>query len=422
MVALMLLVMPIMNVDFMPREVFGVTGLNIGNIVWLVAFAMAVISIRSRKGTLRLSSYFSLPLGVFITLYLIAVIWTVFDLDAIQSPIYRITRISLIIENIFKPLQLLLVGWIVMVFCEIEGSTVPVQRVLYLVPLIIAPIEMYFFFLGGSSGVEYQEGRGSISTSIGYHANELGAVGTYLLAFMLMTKEQKIWGMVRYLSIGASLLIIALSFSRMAYVTTLVLIALVFFKLKYKERIILTALAGVVVIAFSAQLMTRIYFGVDDSIKKTDINLVSAGRIDGIWLPLMPHLFDHAVIGSGVYSILKSSEAKKGLPTHPHNAYLQVALDMGFIGVAVLLWVLARFLSLGRNTETGFVYIVICWMLMGLTGSSFYPGYANFIVWVSYGFALSVRRESLSKQNNAADKIRTGQRKGDRLEMLKGRS
>lgn len=394
----MLLVTPIVNVSFMPREVLGIPGLNIGNIVWLAAFGAAIFKMQTRKGTFMFSTYFSLPLFMFMLLYLIAVIRTLYDQGSIQSPIYHVTTLSLILENIIKPFQLILAGWVVMAFCVIEGRTISMQRVMYFVPLLIAPLQIYFFFLGGGSGTDYQEGRGIISTSIGYHANELGAVGSYLLAFVLLLKEyKKTWGIIRYISIGASLLIIALSFSRMAYLTTVVLVAIVFFKIRHKERVALVALASVVILAFSAQLASRIYFGIDKSQKKTDINQVSAGRIDGIWLPLMPHLFDNAVFGSGVYSILKSPEARRGIPTHPHNAYLQVALDMGFLGVAILLWLLARFLTLGRNTETGFMYIVICWMLMGLTGSSFYPMYANFIVWISYGFALGIRKTQMRR-------------------------
>jgi len=391
----MLLLFPIVNISFMPREVMGIHGLNIGNIVWLSAFVMAVFSITSRKGNLRFSSYLSLPVMLFLFMYLIAVIWTMFNLDAIQRPGHGITTKSLIMEDLLKPLQLLLAGWIVMVYCEVEGNTVRIQRVVFIIPLIIVPIVMYYYFQG-SIGTDYVSGRDEISDLFGYHANELGAVGTYLLAFALITKEQRMH-LLRYLSIGASLMIIVLSFSRMAYLTTLALIVLTFFKLKHKERLVLVSLTGVVIIVFSVQLMSRLYFGIDTSRKKVDINQISANRIDKIWRPMIPHFLDHMIFGDGVYSVLKTPEARVWMPSHPHNAYLQVALDMGVLGVAALLWLLARFLSLGRRTQTAFLYVVISWMLMGFTGSSFYPTHANFIVWISYGIALSVRREKLYK-------------------------
>lgn len=399
-VSMLLLLVPIANASFMPREVFGVTGLNISNIVWLAAFGAAVITAATRKGGSLLSAYFTVPLAIFMFLYLLAAAWTLFDLEAIQTPVYEITHVSIVIENILKPLQILLSGWIVFVFCEKEGSTVTVQRVLYFVPLIIAPIAMFFFIFGSGADTGYQEGRAAISSSIGYHANELGAAAAFLLAFLLMAREQS-WTLIKYLSMGATLVIIAISFSRMAYLTSVILFALTFFSLKHKEKITLAVLAGVVVIAFSAQLASRIYYGVDESNKQVDVNQVSAGRVEGIWIPMIPHFIEHAAVGSGIYSILKSPEAKKGLPIHPHNAYLQVALDMGVVGLIALSFMLARFMRLGRRNPTGFRYVVIAWMLMGLTGFSFYPMYANFIVWVSYGLALSAHRAGMREPAQA---------------------
>ena len=391
-VAAMLLVIPISNAAFMPRSVFGIAGLNLANIVWLFVFVLVSFSIIHKKGTLRFQSYMSLPLTLFVILYLLAAVWTFIDVGSIEYPITQINRISILLENIIKPIQYFLSGWIVMVGCELEGDRRSIQKVIYFVPFILAPVQLYYFFIGGSSGVEYSEGRDTISASIGYHANELGAVGSYLLAIILLIREDS-WRLIRYLAIGASLIVVAVSFSRMAYVTTVILFSIIFLKSSAKERMAIGLMAAVVVLIFSAQLVNRINFGVEQQSKETDINLVSANRIEGIWKPLMPHMVENIVFGSGVYGLLKHGEVSRGMPTHPHNAYFQVVLDIGLIGIFSLAWMLLKFRREDKKTDGTFKYLVMAWMLMGLTGHTFYPSFANFLVWVGYGLMLAARKE-----------------------------
>ena len=67
---------------------------------------------------------------------------------------------------------------------------------------------------------------------------------------------------------------------------------------------------------------------------------VSAGRIEGIWLPLLPELLKSPVWGNGLSSVLWSFPMLNGIMAavgHAHNAYLETALDMGFVGLALML-------------------------------------------------------------------------------------
>ena len=68
-----------------------------------------------------------------------------------------------------------------------------------------------------------------------------------------------------------------------------------------------------------------------------DRDLVSAGRIDEIWLPLLPEVLRSPIYGQGTWSILWSEAMRQGAGItiapvgHPHNAYLQALLDMGMV-------------------------------------------------------------------------------------------
>ena len=70
-----------------------------------------------------------------------------------------------------------------------------------------------------------------------------------------------------------------------------------------------------------------------------DLNAVTAGRINSIWLPLLPELWRSPIYGNGLGSILWSDAMLTGQilsTTHPHNAYLQALLDMGVAGLVLL--------------------------------------------------------------------------------------
>ncbi len=405
-VSAMLLIVPISNAAFMPRSVFGIAGVNVANVVWFFAFISVAISMHNKKGSLYLHKYLISPVFIFMFLYLLAAIWTFIDIKSIEAGTFDITRLSVLLEKIFKPIQFFIAGWIVMSACMFKDNKKNIQRVMYFIPLLLVPIQLYYFFMGGSVGDEYSGGRGLISTSIGYHANELGAVGTYLLAIILLVKEDS-WQLIRYFAIGATLIIIAVSFSRMAYITTIMLFAFTFSKFTKKEKTALISMVAIVVLVFSAQLINRINFGVNDNSTKADINSISANRIDGIWSPLFPHIVYNIVVGSGVYGLLKAGPVSRSMPTHPHNAYMQVVLDMGVVGLIVLFWMLIRFFKIDKRPDNAFKYLIICWMMMGLTGHSFYPIFANFLVWVGYGFVLAGQQDKSMKDAESVKNIST---------------
>jgi O-antigen ligase len=74
-------------------------------------------------------------------------------------------------------------------------------------------------------------------------------------------------------------------------------------------------------------------------------NAVSAGRLEGLWLPLLPAVLESPVLGHGLGSILWSEAMQVAAvdptrvigATHPHNAYLEALLDMGIAGLGLVL-------------------------------------------------------------------------------------
>jgi len=141
----------------------------------------------------------------------------------------------------------------------------------------------------------------------------------------------------------------------------------------------------------------RLTYGFDTG----SADAVSAGRIDGIWLPLLPDATSSPLWGSGLDSIMWSHAITTGsmlFVGHPHNAYLQAVLDMGLIGLALLLafyWhVWKGFRALGSNAYLspmmrgffqGGCAALIAFALAGFTGGSLRPQPENVGLWMAIG-------------------------------------
>ena len=379
-IALLLVVIPISGAIFMPRSTFGITGMNPVNVVWLAAFAITVVSGRI-TGTLR--EYLTPQVMLFMAIYFIAWLRTFFDIGSItQYEEFVVSRASLIIGDFMKPLQLFLVGWLVFVFCRKSGGTQVISKAIMSAAIVLGAIVLALFLKGTVISGSYTEGRQLLTASMGMHANSLGAIGVYFLIFMMRASD-KVWAKVRLIAIGAALLLIVLSFSRIAYLATLVLFLLFYRKLPTRERKTIIVVGILVVAIFSADVISRIQWGINDQDKG---HTVDAGRIHGIWLPLLPQVAAHPIFGSGRYGILKSEASRRGLHVNtPHSAYLEIVLDMGFIGLFLFFFIMYRWFKGAKRINSDFAYLIPTMLFLGLTGHSFYPYVANYMFFVGYG-------------------------------------
>jgi O-antigen ligase len=195
------------------------------------------------------------------------------------------------------------------------------------------------------------------------------------------------------------LLVIALvfTFSRGAFVGFLLVNGLFLLWRFNAKTAALALLVGVaLVLMLPEQVFERMSTGFGE-----DANAVSAGRIDGIWLPLLPELWRSPIWGNGLGSVMWSDAMHNGFMlevTHPHNAYLEALLDVGALGLAVLLayyahvWKNLR--ALGSNAVLspelrGFYQGAAAGLLMllvtGFVGSSLAPLPEQAFLWMAIG-------------------------------------
>jgi O-antigen ligase len=278
----------------------------------------------------------------------------------------------------------------------------------FLTPIIIAVWVMSLMLIGyvATAGLSLGElalaTQRSLLSVLGMHANDLGRLYAVAYALLLFTwgetKDYKLKTML-LVTMGALTLALLFTFSRGAFVGW-IMVNVLFLVWKFNARTMGLAIlaAGLAVAFMPGAVISRMSLGL---IGGADVNEISAGRIDEIWMPLMPELFKSPIWGSGLDSTMWANAlwAETMLPvTHPHNAYLQAILDMGLLGLGVLLafyWLVYRqFRALGSNaylspTMRGFyqgaVAGLLCFIVTGFAGSSLRATPEFAFLWIAIG-------------------------------------
>jgi len=404
--SLLIILTPISHASIMPQGMMGISGNNPVNFIWLITF----ILVYSQGGKLQepISRYFRPAFVTFILAYTIAAIWTVLDINNLHptSSSQQFTSgSSAFISLLFKQAQIIITGLMVYKYCLING-TKQIENAASLIPLLILPFMLYYFYINSAGGVDYRMGRELISNKMALNANEIGGLAVAILAYNLGKAKQQ-FTKLDFVSIGSSLFVVVFTLSRMAFIATLLIFLFTLKKLTIKQKITSISLLIIVITAFAPMLLSRINYGIGDRSDtkafNQDINAneLSAGRVDYIWIPALHMIEEHPVLGDGLLSIWKGDyivpkELMKPFqeihkPSHPHNAYLQIALDMGFVGILILIFFLKSMWVTAKH-NTGFLYAFISWLLMGLTGSTFYPDLYTFPIWIYYAITCATPR------------------------------
>ncbi len=382
---LLLVLTPFGVGSFFPRSILGISGLNPLNFIWLLAFLIAVATTLSGRVNPRFREYFSLPIIILMLLYGIAFLRTFININELTTyATFKPTLLSLLLANLIKPLQIFLTGWIVLMVSQRYGNDRIVYKAVLLSACIYATAILLVFLENSISSGSYVEGRRALTLTMGIHTNGIAALGVYFLFFAFMS-QNKVSGLLRAAGAGAAVLIIMLSFSRMGYLTTLILFSFFYRKLPLRERRLALVTGILIFTIFSAKFIQRVDWG----FAKTGVGsgqTVDAGRIHNIWLPLLPQVEKRPIIGSGLYSMLKSDASRHGLHvSNPHSAYLQVLLDQGLLGLVIMLSVLGSIYLKARKRLPLMGYLVLVMMLDGLTGHTFYPQEQNYLWSIGYG-------------------------------------
>jgi O-antigen ligase len=403
---LLILMLPIEQSRLFPHSILGFTGLNPLNLV--LGATLASFLLRGRD----LGRFMPKPLlWLFIVPILLAGLLGVRHVDEIYPAFYEAQVIHFtdafgyFRDTALKPMLIVLSALVI--GAAVARSQKPER---FLAPVILSVWVMslisiiYVVLAGVSLGLLASSQSREFFAALGLHSNDLGRLYAVAYALLLFT-----WGETRDMALKALLVVtmgvltlaLLLTFSRGAFIGFVVVNAL-YLLWKFNARTVGIAL---LVLAAAMWLMPgavvgRMMTGMQED-GGGDLNAVSAGRVDEIWLPLMPEVLKSPPWGNGLDSTMWSNAVwtQSMLEViHPHNAYIQVILDMGLIGLGLLLayyWhVFRQFKDLGSNaylspTMRGFyqgaVAGLVCFLITGISGSSLRPMHEFTFLWIAIG-------------------------------------
>ena len=418
-VIFLIMLMPLAESTFFPRQMFGITGMNPVNLLMLATLGSYAI-----KHMFGNSGYTFMPRQLF-WLYLIPIILAGIHgaMSANEIPSYLqplgVTTfdgpVGYLRDIMMKPLLLvilaLLVGAAVYESERPELFFIPALIMLCVYSLMI--IGAYAF--AGQSLNTLAEGssRGFLS-KLGMHANDLGfllSIAYTLILFIQAYLRASLLKAIMIMSLVVIATALILTFSRGAYLGFAV--ANVIFLLSRKRfKVVIYGLliAALLMLAMPDAVYERLGMGVSSG----NVDKISAGRVDGIWIPLLPELLKNPVVGQGLSSILWSDAMKQGvmLPVgHPHNAYLDVLLDMGVVGLALFtafFWYIWKGFrnSMAQEANGDFMrglfegasIVLIVLLAQGISGQRFTPIPPEILLWTSIGYLFGYQAKWLNSR------------------------
>jgi O-antigen ligase len=407
---LLLLLLPASASSLFPHQLMGITGLNPLNVVFLATLGSYVI----HGGLQAATPLVPKPLA---WLYILPIVGAgligMGHVDEIASVFYDSgvlefrTGVQYLLAMVMKPM--VMVGVALLIGAAAARSQKPERFMIALaVSVWVVALTQIGFVIseGPSLAILASADERGFYDPLGMHANDLGRLHVFAFALLLFvwaeTKgpQTRLFLLLTLGLLGAALL---LTFSRAA-IGGAVVVGALFLMWKFNAKSLSLCIIAVMLAAlFGAEaLQSRLTQGFGEG-----ADAVSAGRIDSIWLPLLPELTKSPLWGNGVGSILWSFPMVNGAMAatgHAHNAYLEALLDMGIIGLALLmayyLHVWKGFRALGsdaslngelRGIFQGASAALITFFITCVVGSSLRPDDASAYLWIAIGLMYGLR-------------------------------
>ena len=417
-VVLLILLLPISRSSVFPHELLGITGLNPLNLLLFGTLAACLL-----RGLFdgSLSRLVPRPLlWLYVLPIVIAGVLGSRHLNEIPAVLFeKLVEFDSVTgyfrDVVVKPLSI--VAFAVLVAAAVSRSSKPEK---FLSPMLVSTwvmVALIFVFVlqsGVSLTLLASSEEREFLSPLGMHANELGRLYAFAYAVLLFTWiEAKSPGfkLAVFVSMGLVVVALVLTFSRGAFLAFILINALfLVWRRNAKTLILFAVVAAFVLLAMPEAVYDRVSTGFGHG-ADTGSNAISAGRIDHIWLPLLPEIPRSPIWGHGLGSILWSDPMRRGPGTailavgHPHNAYLQALLDMGVVGLALLcayfahVWKGFRSLSADpsvsptlRGFYLGAAAGLASLLISYVTDSSLTPGPEQSFLWLAIGMMYGQRR------------------------------
>lgn len=341
----------------MPRTIAGIPGLN----PWNVLLSFTLLHWFLQRSAQRL--HWDMPrlpamlMAGYLAAIVIGYIRAAIDIDDFPRGFSLgaggggagYTVGGLFIDELVNPFRYMIPA--ILVYDGVRSRT----RVKYtLIALILMGVWYAFFVvrcipIGTLTGeLDPLRSRKRLQFEIGLHANDMA----FVLVFMF-------WGIVAAIpafrgwvakaaGVGASALValgVGLCQSRGGFIGFIVVGTALAVVRKPIALLLLPILAVTIPLACPG-IVERLStgFGDESSSQEEDWDQITAGRVTNLWPPALEWIAMSPLIGHGRYAMLRDRElfgrileSEGTVPSHPHNAYLEVLLDYGALALVVIL-------------------------------------------------------------------------------------
>src|SRR5688572_23358295 len=411
-VMILIVIMPVSSSTLFPHAMFGITGLNPLNL--LIVATLAVFLMRA-IGTPALKGFLPRPLfWLYIVPLTAAAIIGMQHVHEIPrmlraaDMIFFNTQFGYVRDMLLKPFAL--VAYAALVGAAVAWSARPERFVIPMLVSVFVMAALAITFVA-LSGVGLSQLAGTYSrhfmSAIGLHANDLGRLYAIAFALLLFVWDRtERWGLKFVLILGMGMVAAALllTFSRGAFFG-FAIVCVLYFALRRSLKTLLLAvvLLPPALLFAPGALWSRLQMGMGEG-----LNEITAGRLEEIWMPLLPQALSTPPWGHGLGSILWSKAMRFGemyVVTHPHNAYIQLYMDLGLIGaMLVLAFWLYTLVSFWRLTAEkrlrpemqgffeGAAVGLVSALVTGIAGSSLMPRPEHCYLWLAIGLMWGVKK------------------------------
>jgi O-antigen ligase len=321
---------------------------------------------------------------------------------------------TVVFPGVLLPLLAVFIGAAVCDKHDLKAIKTPIWTLMWVIDLLI----IGQVAASGEALSVMATQRSEHLTALGFHSNEFGAFLAIAYGLGLGIWDGAEPGRPRK-ALGALLVVTAvallLTFSRGAYLAFAVANVVVFMRGAPKKKAAFLVLTAALWFAAPTALVDRVGYG----LTSRDANEISAGRVDNLWLPLLPNIADHLWFGQGLQSIMWTDAQifQEIYPVnHAHNAFIDLLLDVGVIGTfAVLAWYAHVWRGFYRRSSSdpdpefrtfffGSHLALLSFFLYALTNSRLTPTAPSCLLWIAGGVLIG----RLQQKNDPEGEIVTG--------------
>lgn len=394
-----ILLLPLFWTGIFETRLIGISGLKISVVLPLVSFLFLFFVIKSRKIQGTDQAFFA----VLIALLTVAVIRCYPYLKQYTAMMgEELTVFRLFSTYLLRPLLIFLIVPFLASYLQTEKDLNQAAKVIITSAVVAFGLIVYALFQVPFTN--YEDFRSELQTICGMHA---GYYANYLLCLIPLTlclAIKKHWK-ICYFILAIEVVGVALTFSRASYGVAVVSILIVFIVCKKGQIVFGIVIASPIMISLVPSLfLERALSGVAEK----DIAVISAGRIDSIWKPLLQEFSQKPrllLLGNGRYGMLNTTCYHSGASyrvNNAHNILLDSICDGGiivlFFFVIFFIHYLKKFYLTTKQTQNPLYQSILWGAILGIAGfitkgttdGVFWPESSNAMIYVLLGLGIAV--------------------------------